>query len=166
MVLGPVEGRRDLPEALRVEGAFLPVPLPSDDLTLTVETFRVVADTHLALGALAEAARRLGDVDRIVRLVRHREVQASARLDGVPAVLAELFVQELAGVGDGQPDETLRNYVRAAELGIAVARQGYELDVELLGEISALTSGLSAEGAPHCARISRWSGVWVRRAAS
>jgi hypothetical protein len=135
------EGVSDLPARLRLEGAFLPRPLPSM-VRLQPQTYRLLAEAEQALGRLDEAAARLPNRAGLVRLAQLRDVQGSGELGGVFAALRELLLADLPGaVGASGIAEDLRRYLRAGDEAVAWVRTGGAINLALLSQLGAILDG-------------------------
>jgi hypothetical protein len=136
-----IEGIGDLPARLRVEGAFLPRPLPSM-VRLQPPTYRILAEAEQAIGRLDEAAARLPNLSAIVRLAQLRDVRSSGELGGVYAALRELLIVDLPGVTTEPPiDLSLRRYLRANDEAVAWVRGGGPINLVLLSQLGEILSG-------------------------
>src|ERR1044072_5212322 len=108
-----VADARDTPARLRLEGAFLPRPLPSM-VRLQPQTYRILAEAEQAIGRLDEAAARLPNRAGLVRLAQLRDVHGSGELGGVFGALRELLLADLAGAAGASAIELkLRQYLRS-----------------------------------------------------
>jgi hypothetical protein len=135
------EGVSDLPARLRLEGAFLPRPLPSM-VRLQPQTYRVLAEAEQAIGRLDEAAARLPNRAGLVRLAQLRDVHGSGELGGVYAALRELLLADLPGaVGTPAIDLKLRRYLRANDEAVAWVRTGGAINLALLSRLGSILDG-------------------------
>ncbi|WP_204455562.1 Fic family protein [Actinokineospora baliensis] len=135
------DGRDTVPVRLAAEGAFLPKPLPSDVL-LSSRTHRGLADAQEALGRLDEATVRLLDPSALVRATQVREVQRSARLDGISTALLEVLVSQLPGVRpDTAVEPAITSYLRAGDTGFAAVRAGVTDHVALMSAVAGAFGG-------------------------
>jgi hypothetical protein len=135
------EGIDDLPARLRLNGAFLPRPLPSM-VRLQPQTYRILAEAEQALGRLDEAAARLPNRAGLVRLAQLRDVHGSGELGGVFGALRELLLADLPGaVGAPAVDLELGRYLRANDEAVAWVRAGGAITLALLGQLGAILDG-------------------------
>ncbi|GLZ43446.1 cell division protein Fic [Actinokineospora sp. NBRC 105648] len=128
----------DLPEALRGTSAFAPRPLPADVVLPSVVS-RTAAEAEHALGRLTEAVRRLS-VPLFTFCTRVRDAQSSAGLAGSSVELVEAFLLA-QGVADDDGHPVSR-FVAGSAHGFDRLRAGAALDADLLGEVSAVLTGL------------------------
>lgn len=136
-----VEGIGDLPARLRLEGAFLPRPLPSM-VRLQPATYRILAEAEQAIGRLDEAAARLSNRSGLVRLAQLRDVRGSGELGGVYAALREMLLVDLPGVLPAPPvDLQLRWYLKATDAAVDWVRGGGAINLVLLSRLGAILSG-------------------------
>ncbi len=135
------EGIGDIPARLRLEGAFLPRPLPSM-VRLLPQTYRILAAAEQALGRLDEAAARLPNRAGLVRLAQLRDVHGSGELGGVFGALRELLLADLPGAaGKPEVDLGLRRYLRAGDEAVAWVRAGGAINLALLSQLGAILDG-------------------------
>lgn len=137
-----VEGIGDLPARLRLEGAFLPRPLPSM-LRLQPPTYRILAEAEQAIGRLDEAAARLPNRAGLVRLAQLRDVRSSGELGGVFAALREMLVVDLPGVTIPPVDLNLRRYMRAGDAAVEWVRGGGSINLVLLSRLGSILGGVA-----------------------
>jgi hypothetical protein len=132
------EGIGDIPPRVRLEGAFLPRPLPSM-VRLLPQTYRILAEAEQAIGRLDEAAARVPNRAGLVRLAQLRDVHGSGELGGVFGALRELLIADLPGTAaTSGVDLGLRRYLRANDEAVAWVRAGGAINLTLfswLGEI-------------------------------
>jgi len=137
------EGIGDLPAQLRLQGAFLPRPLPSM-VRLQPQTYRILAEAEQAIGRLDEAASRLPNRAGLVRLAQLRDVHGSGELGGVFAALRELLLADLPGaVGTPAIDLNLRRYLRANDEAVSWVQTGGPINLALLSQLGAILDGTS-----------------------
>jgi Fic family protein len=137
------EGIGDLPPLLRLQGAFLPRPLPSM-VRLQPQTYRILAEAEQAIGRLDEAAARLPNRAGLVRLAQLRDVHGSGELGGVFAALRELLLADLPGaVGTPAIDLNLRRYLRANDEAVSWVQTGGSINLALLSQLGAILDGTS-----------------------
>jgi hypothetical protein len=137
------EGIGDLPAVLRLQGAFLPRPLPSM-VRLQPQTYRILAEAEQAIGRLDEAAARLPNRAGLVRLAQLRDVHGSGELGGVVAALRELLLADLPGaVGVPPVDLNLRRYLRANDEAVSWVQTGGPINLALLSQLGAILDGTS-----------------------
>ncbi|WP_253835349.1 Fic family protein [Actinokineospora globicatena] len=143
----PVRDEWDgVPGRLLTEGAFLPKPLPSD-VVLSSRTHRALADAQEALGRLDEATVRLLDPSALVRATQVREVQRSARLDGISTALLEVLVSQLPGVRpETAVEPAISSYLRAGDTGFAALDAGVTDHVALMSSVAAAFAGVDTAG--------------------
>jgi Fic family protein len=122
----------------------LPRSLPSA-IRLRPATNRLLAETQEALGRLDEAASRLPDRAALVRCTQLWELQATAGLSGVFAMLREAFMVDLPGPAAPVIDERLVRYIRATDAAVAAVKAGRDIDVALLNETSAILMGATPD---------------------
>lgn len=135
------EGVGDIPARLRLEGAFLPRPLPSM-VRLRPRTYRILAEAEQAIGRLDEAAARLPNRAGLVRLAQLREVHGSGELGGAFGALRELLIADLPGTaGKPEVDLGLRRYLRANDEAVAWVRAGGAINLALLGQLGWILDG-------------------------
>jgi cell filamentation protein, protein adenylyltransferase len=135
------EGINDLPARLRLEGAFLPRPLPSM-LRLQPPTYRILAEAEQAIGRLDEAVARLPNRAALVRFTQLRDVRSSGELGGVYAALRELLVVDLPGVSTAPPvDLKLLRYLKANDEAVAWVRGGGQINLGLLSHLGSILDG-------------------------
>lgn len=128
----------DTPARLRLEGAFLPHPLPSM-LRLQPSTYRILAEAEQAIGRLDEAAARLPNRAGLVRLAQLRDIRSSGEITGDFAALREVLLVDLPGVGSTPPvDLRLRRYLHANDEALAWVRGGGAINLVLLGQLAAI----------------------------
>lgn len=138
------EGIGDIPARLRMEGAFLPRPLPSM-VRLLPQTYRILAEAEQVLGRLDEAAARLPNRAGLVRLAQLREVHGSGELGGVFGALRELLIADLPGAsGKPEVDLGLRRYLRANDEALAWVRAGGSINLALFSQLGAILDGTAA----------------------
>ncbi len=135
------DGIGDIPARLRLEGAFLPRPLPSM-VRLLPQTYRILAEAEQVLGRLDEAAARLPNRAGLVRLAQLRDVHGSGELGGVFGALRELLLADLPGAaGKPEVDLGLRRYLRAGDEAVAWVRAGGAINLALLSQLGAILDG-------------------------
>jgi Fic family protein len=135
------EGIGDIPARWRLEGAFLPRPLPSM-VRLLPQTYRILAEAEQVLGRLDEAATRLPNRAGLVRLAQLRDVHGSGELGGVFGALRELLLADLPGAaGKAEVDLGLRRYLRAGDEAVAWVRAGGAINLALLSQLGAILDG-------------------------
>lgn len=135
------EGIDDLPARLRLNGAFLPRPLPSM-VRLQPQTYRILAEAEQALGRLDEAASRLPNRAGLVRLAQLRDVHGSGELGGVFGALRELLMADLPGAGATPVvDSELWRYLRVNDDAVAWVRAGGPLNLALLSQLGSILDG-------------------------
>ncbi|MFC4858234.1 Fic family protein [Actinophytocola glycyrrhizae] len=138
------EGIDGIPPRVRMEGAFLPRPLPSM-VRLLPQTYRILAEAEQAIGRLDEAAARLPNRAGLVRLAQLRDVQGSGELGGVFGALRELLIADLPGAaGTAAVDLGLRRYLRANDEAVAWVRAGGSINLALLGQLGSILDGTAA----------------------
>ncbi|MFL6144077.1 MAG: Fic family protein [Labedaea sp.] len=136
-----VEGIGDLPARLRLEGAFLPRPLPSM-LRLQPQTYRILAEAEQSLGRLDEAAARLPDRSGLVRLAQLRDIRCSGEIGGVFAALREMLLVDLPGLGaTPEVDVSLRRHLLASDHAVAWVRRGGPINLGLLSQLGEILTG-------------------------
>ncbi|HEX6353198.1 hypothetical protein [Actinophytocola sp.] len=135
------EGISDIPAHVRLQGAFLPRPLPSM-VRLQPQTYRILAEAEQAIGRLDEAAARLPNRAGLVRLAQLRDVHGSGELGGVFAALRELLVADLPGAVDAPAiDLRLRRYLLANDEAVRWVRNGGSVNLALLSQLGAILDG-------------------------
>ncbi|MFI7680333.1 Fic family protein [Actinophytocola sp. NPDC049390] len=135
------DGIGDIPARLRLEGAFLPRPLPSM-VRLLPQTYRILAEAEQVLGRLDEAAARLPNRAGLVRLAQLREVHGSGELGGVFGALRELLLADLPGAaGKPEVDLGLRRYLRANDEAVSWVRAGGAINLALLSQLGSILDG-------------------------
>lgn len=166
----PVSGLPDVPDELRLEGAYLPPPLPSD-LVLPPSTYRVCAEAEHALGRLDEAADRLDARSALVRSTQVRDATSSAGMSGVVMGLREAFAADLVAsqgdqpLGHTAPARLIGPYLHAYDRGLDRVRAGAPVDAALVGELSAIMTGRTDHGLEDVLRRAPgWLGLRPRRA--
>ncbi|WP_346660179.1 Fic/DOC family N-terminal domain-containing protein [Amycolatopsis sp. QT-25] len=133
----PVAGEGDVPEAIRREGAWAPRPLPSH-VVLATRTHRGLARAEQALGRLDEAAERLPDRSYLVDHTMLREAQSSAALEDACVSLTDVLLARLPGAKPAPEPavEAIIRYLEASRRAFGTVRDGADIDLPLLGEIS------------------------------
>lgn len=135
------EGIDGIPPWLRLQGAFLPRPLPSM-VRLQPQTYRILAEAEQAIGRLDEAAARLPNRAGLVRLAQLRDVHGSGELGGVFAALRELLLADLPGMVDAPAvDLNLRRYLLANDEAVAWVRAGGAINLALLSQLGSILDG-------------------------
>jgi Fic family protein len=102
--------------------AFVPCSAPTE-AALKQATYNAVARSHLALGRLDFAVRRLPDPRLLVRPVLRREAQSTSELEGAYAPLDEVLAADF--IEDARRSAELRevmNYVVAAERALGLIK--------------------------------------------
>lgn len=99
--------------------AFVPGPLPPDEMPLLALMPRLLAEANHALGELHGIGRTLPDATLLVRPYLRREAVLSSRIEGTRTSFSELVTYE----AEGQPALTsdareVANYVHALESGL------------------------------------------------
>jgi Fic family protein len=123
--------------------AYVPDPLPTR-IPLTSATQRLYDEALLALGRLDGLARQLPDPSLLARPAIREEAVSTSALEGTYSTLPELFEAEfLEETQIDRPVREVRNYVTAAERGLAAIQDGTPVSIWLIrGLHETLMEGL------------------------
>ena len=101
--------------------AFVPNPLPPENLTWDSELVEMLSTADHALGELAGIGRYLPNPHLLVRPFLRREAVLSSRIEGTQASLSDVLAYEAVQLPlFDAPDDVkeVHNYVRALEYGL------------------------------------------------
>jgi Fic family protein len=101
--------------------AFVPNPLPPENLTWDSELVEMLSTADRALGELAGIGRSLPNPHLLVRPFLRREAVLSSRIEGTQASLSDVLAYEAVQLPlFDAPDDVkeVHNYVRALEYGL------------------------------------------------
>ena len=118
--------------------AFIPAPLPPEDLDLTPEIQVLLSSADLALGRLDGIVDVIPDPDRFVLMYVRREAVLSSQIEGTHASLMDVLEFEAqAEQAEARVDvREIRNHVRAMEYGLERLRS-LPLSRRLMCEVHA-----------------------------
>ena len=112
--------------------AFVPDPLPTE-FPLSSSTKRRHDEALLALGRLDGLARQLPDPSLLARPAIREEAVSTSALEGTYSTLPRLFEAELLEESEiDRPVREIRNYVMAAERGLAAIEEGSSVTLWLV----------------------------------
>jgi len=128
--------------------AFVPNPLPPENLTLEMDLVSLLSEADRALGELAGLGRTLLNPHLLVSPFMRREAVMSSRIEGTRASLSDLYTYE---VSPSDVEETVTdvsevlNYVHALEYGLEQLKDK-PIDLTLFCELHArLMSGVRGD---------------------
>jgi Fic family protein len=101
--------------------AFIPNPLPPENLTWDSDLIEILSSADRALGELAGIGRSLPNPHLLVRPFLRREAVLSSRIEGTQASLSDVLAYEAVQLPlFDAPDDVkeVHNYVRALEYGL------------------------------------------------
>jgi Fic family protein len=130
--------------------AFLPLPLPTEEPSLSGATYRQVARARASLATLDNTARRLPNPSLLRRPVLGREAQSTSALEGRYAPLAQVLTED----EQDPPSTDLReifNYIAMADQAFAWIHEGRPLTVGLLADLQRTL-------VRHTASENQWAG--------
>ncbi len=144
-ILGPDPVTHEMAEG----EAFLPAPLPHDDLNLSTATWTMVTRATAALARLDGAARRIPNPALLRRPTLRREAQSTSALEGTYAPFADVLAADEDEDGrllTAELREVL-NFEQMAELAFSWPEER-PLSMTMLGELQeTLVRGTAAERA-------------------
>lgn len=120
--------------------AFVPNPLPPENLDLDLDLIALLSQADRALGELSGLGRTLLNPHLLVRPFVRREAVMSSRIEGTRASLSDLYTYEAVQVDQDETESDVPevlNYVRALEYGLERLKEA-PVNLELICELHRL----------------------------
>jgi Fic family protein len=139
--------------------AFLPNPLPREELTLDVEVVTAVTAAGAAVGELKGVTHAIPNRDLFLAMYVRKEAILSSQIENIECTLDEVLVFEESGEGTKDVASVV-HYVEAMNLALERQRRGDRITLPLIQEIhGVLMRDGKAEHMPgHFRETQNWIG--------